>query len=163
MEFNIEDFEVHSLEKCSEKEILKYGLFTDMHQSEYRQVQALSNSDSLMIETSAADFPWSKVAPTNFAKVQTKDMGTALHALLLEPETYDDLILVSSVKGRNAKAFENEVAENPDNIVLTAEEAEQIKIMAGSVSAHPTASKLLALKGNNECSVIVRDKKKALI
>lgn len=136
---------------------IKYGLFTDMHQDEYRQIQALSNSDALMIETSPADFPWSKTAPTNFAKVQTKDMGTALHALLLEPETYDDLILVSSVKGRNTKSFENEVAENPNNIVLTAEEAEQIKIMAGSVSAHPTASKLLKVAGPTECSVIVND------
>lgn len=136
---------------------MKYGLFTGMHQDEYRALPALSNSDATMIQVNPSDYVWSRNAPTNFAKVQTKDMGTALHALLLEPETYDDLILVSSVKGRNTKAFENEVATNPDNIVLTAEEAEQIKIMAGSVMAHPKASKLLALKGNNECSVIVND------
>lgn len=136
---------------------MKYGLFTDMHQDEYRQLPALANSDATMIQVSPPDYIWSKQAPTNFAKVQTKDMGTALHALLLEPETYDDLILVSSVKGRNTKAFEKEVEENPNNIVLTAEEAEQIKIMAGSVSAHPTASKLLKVDGPTECSVIARD------
>jgi exodeoxyribonuclease VIII len=136
---------------------MKYGLFTDIPQEEYRKIDALANSDALMIEKNPSDYVWSKNAPTNFAKVQTKDIGTALHALLLEPETYDDLVIVSSNKGRKTKGFEQEVIDNPNNIVLTQEEAEQVRIMAGSVMAHPRAAQLLQQQGFAECSVIAQD------
>lgn len=136
----------------------KPGLFTDMPQEVYRKVQALANSDAVMIERNPSDYIWSRNAPTNFAKVMAKDIGSALHALLLEPEKYDDMVLVSSVKSRTTKTFEQEIVDNPDKIVLTQEEAEQVKIMSGSVFAHPAASKLLSAKGDNECSIFVTDK-----
>lgn len=142
---------------------MKLGLFTNMAQNEYRAIDALANSDALLIERNPSDYIWSRQAPTNFAKVQTKDVGTALHAALLEPETYDDLVLVSSVKGRQTKTFEQEIADNPNNIVLTAEEAEQVKIMVGSVMAHPTAAQWLNQKGYNECSVLAQDDETGII
>ena len=39
-------------------------------------------------------------------KVGTSDMGTTLHAFLLEPNTYEDQVDVASVKGRNTVAFQ---------------------------------------------------------
>ena len=137
---------------------MKLGLFTDMQQDEYRAVDALANSSATIFERNPSDYIWSKTAPTNYSKVQTKDFGTALHAALLEPETYDDLIFVSSVKGRQTKSFEQEVIDNPDNIVLTAEEAEKVKLMVGSVNAHPAAKILLESQGQAECSVFAEDK-----
>ena len=122
------------------------GLFADMPQEIYRKVPALANSDAVMIERNPGDYIWSRHAPTNFSKVMAKDIGSALHALLLEPEKYNDMVFVSSVKGRQTKTFEQEIIDNPDKIVLTQEEAEQVKIMAGSVFAHPAASKLLSAK-----------------
>lgn len=136
---------------------MKTGLFTDMHQGEYRAIPALANSDAVMIEKNPADYIWSRNAPTNFAKVMAKDIGTALHALLLEPETYEDLIHVSSIKGRQTKTFEQEIIDNPDKIALTQEEAEQVQIMAGSVAAHPSASYWLGMEGNTESSIIIND------
>lgn len=141
-----------------QKSEFKVGLFTDIEQDEYRAIDALANSDAIMIENNPADYIWSRNAPTNFSKVMAKDIGSALHALLLEPEKYDDMIFVSSVKGRQTKTFEQEIVDNPDKIVLTQEEAEQVKIMAGSVFAHPTASKLLSANGDNECSIFIKDK-----
>lgn len=154
MEFNLEDFELDSLPVDQKETGPKLGLFTDIEQDDYRAIDALANSDAIMIENNPADYIWSRNAPTNYSKVQTKDFGTALHCALLEPEKYKDLIFVSSVKGRNTKSFEQEVIDNPDNIVLTADEAEQIDVMVGSVNAHPTASNLLSFDGATECSVI---------
>ena len=136
---------------------MKTGLFTDIPQEEYRAIDALANSSATMIERNPADYIWSSKAPVNHSKVQTKDFGTALHCALLEPAEYEDLIFVSSVKGRNTKSFEQEVIDNPENIVLTADEAEQIKVMVGSVNSHPTAAHLLSQDGMAECSVISYD------
>lgn len=158
MEFNLDDFELdNQAEQQPEIKGPKIGLFTDIEQDEYRAIDALANSDAIMIENNPADYIWSRKAPINHSKVQTKDFGTALHCALLEPKQYDDLIIVSSVKGRQTKAFEQEVIDNPNNIVLTADEAEQIKVMVGSVNAHPTAAHLLSLAGETECSVIAND------
>lgn len=139
------------------------GLFKNMPQSEYRKIPAFANSTAVMIERNPADYIWSQNAPTNHGKVQTKDIGTALHAILLEPETYDDLVLVSSVNGRQTKSFEQEVIDNPDNIVLTAEEAEKVRIMAGSVKAHPVANAYLSLDGDAECSIVAVDENGTLL
>lgn len=136
---------------------MKLGLFTDIEQDDYRAIDALANSDAVMIERNPADYIWSRNAPVNYSKVQTKDFGTALHCALLEPDEYENLVFVSSVKGRNTKSFEQEVIDNPNNIVLTADEAEQIKVMVGSVNAHPTAAHLLSQQGQAECSVIAKD------
>ena len=142
---------------------MKLGLFTDIPQDEYRKIDALANSDAVMIERNPADYIWSRNAPINYSKVQTKDFGTALHCALLEPNEYEDLVFVSSVKGRNTKSFEQEAIDNPDNIVLTADEAEQIKVMVGSVNAHPTAAHLLSHKGQAECSVIANDDERGVL
>lgn len=142
---------------------MKLGLFTDIPQDKYRKIDALANSDAVMIERNPADYIWSRNAPINYSKVQTKDFGTALHCALLEPVEYEDLVFVSSVKGRNTKSFEQEVIDNPDNIVLTADEAEQIKVMVGSVNAHPTAAHLLAQQGQAECSVIANDSERSVL
>lgn len=142
---------------------MKLGLFTDIPQDEYRKIDALANSDAVMIERNPADYIWSRNAPINYSKVQTKDFGTALHCALLEPAEYENLVFVSSVKGRNTKSFEQEVIDNPDNIVLTADEAEQIKVMVGSVNAHPTASHLLSQQGQAECSVISDDSERGVL
>ena len=157
MEFNLEDFELNTNVEQQVDTLPKLGLFTDIEQDEYREIDALANSDAVMIERNPADYIWSRNAPINYSKVQTKDFGTALHCALLEPEKYSDLVFVSSVKGRNTKSFEQEVIDNPDNIVLTADEAEQIKVMVGSVNAPPTPAHFLSQDGMAECSVIAKD------
>lgn len=163
MEFNLEDFDLDSSSVEQKEAGPKLGLFTDIEQDDYRAIDALANSDAIMIENNPADYIWSRNAPTNYSKVQTKDFGTALHCALLEHEKYKDLIFVSSVKGRNTKSFEQEVIDNPDNIVLTADEAEQIDVMVGSVNAHPTAFNWLNSGGINECSVIANDNERNVL
>lgn len=124
---------------------------------DYREADGLANSDALMIADNPSDLIWSKQAPRDLSKAQTTDIGTALHCYLLENERYEDLVFVSSVKGRNTKQFEKEQAENPDRLVITMDEYSQVKKMGDSVFSHPTAKSLLSMVGDCESSVFVND------
>lgn len=126
---------------------------TDLTNDEYRRADGIANSELKLIERNPSDIIWARHAPRDNSKAVTADFGTALHCLLLEPDVFNDLVLVSSVKGRMTKTFEEEQLNNPGNIVLTADEAEKVKIMAASVKAHPMANYLLSLDGDCESSV----------
>ncbi|PHR55932.1 MAG: hypothetical protein COA43_14530 [Robiginitomaculum sp.] len=123
----------------------------------YRAADALANSDAMMIECNPSDFIWSKETPRDNRKASTMDLGTALHCRLLEPEKYTGTIFISSVKGRSTKKFQDEQEENKGKIVITQDEYEHIELMAKSVFAHPSANGLLALTGDCESSVFVKD------
>ena len=124
---------------------------------EYRKMQGVANSDLLMIKKNPSDYPWSKVAPVDYSKIADRDFGTALHTALLEPEKFDNDVLVSSVSGRTTKTFMKEVSDNPDKTVLTEIEAEQIRIMQASALAHPSMSRFLNADGDRESSIFVYD------
>jgi len=124
----------------------------------YRAADGLANSDALMIENNPSDYIWSKKAPRDNRKATTMDIGTALHAAILEPEKYKDSIVVSSVKGRETKKFKEEQDLNGGKIVLTDDERIHIDFMCKSVFAHPSAADMLAIKGDCESSIFVKDK-----
>lgn len=133
------------------------GVF-DLHQNEYRKDCGLANSGALLIARSPSDYVWSKSAPSNAAKSTTGDFGTALHCALLEPEQYNDLVIVTGIKGRTTKGFIELQAENPEHIILTEDEAEQVRIMVASVMAHPAAAFLINADGKCESSMFINDK-----
>lgn len=122
---------------------------------EYREDEALSNHELQIFKNNPSSYIWNKKAPSDPAKADTSDLGTALHAKLLEPETYDDLIIVADVKGRNTVAFSKLQIENPDNIVLTEIEAEQVRIMADSAKHDPMFNIILGCDGQAEASIFV--------
>ena len=124
---------------------------------EYRQHEALSNHELQLFKNNPSTFIWNKFAPSDLNKVGTSDKGTALHDLLLEPETYDDLIIVADVKGRQTQAFQKLQFENPDNIILTEIEAEEVRIMADSATHDPMFKSLLDAEGTCESSIFVTD------
>ena len=130
---------------------------TNMPQSEYRAAEGFANSDLLMIAQNPSDYEWCKKAPQDPSKVEAKDFGTALHAALLEPETFDDAVIVADVKGRNTQTFQRLIIDNPDKVVMTEEEIAKIRIMQASAQCHPAMSLLLNVKGNREASVFVWD------
>lgn len=129
----------------------------NMPHDEYLKADGLSNSEALMVGRSPADYIWSQNAPADPAKVLTRDFGTALHMAILEPERYEDELLVSSVKGRETKTFQQEVTDNPDKIVLTEIEAEKLRIMQASAMAHPVFADIVNKTNNKEVSIFARD------
>lgn len=129
----------------------------NMPDKDYRAAEGVANSELKLIENSQSDYIWSKNAPVDATNNESAQLGTALHCKLLEPERYDDLVLVASVKGRTTKAFQEMQADNPNNIVLTPDEAEKINIMAASVSVHPSASAIINATGDCESSIFATD------
>ena len=91
-------------------------MIKNISMQEYRDDPALSNHELQIFRGNPSNYIWNKNAPQDPAKATTSEIGTALHALLLEPDTYDDLIIVSDVKGRITVAFQKLQLENPDNI-----------------------------------------------
>jgi hypothetical protein len=84
-------------------------------------------------------------------------MGTALHTAVLEPELWDSTIAVPpqsfdrrSKAGRELAAeFERESA---GKVVLSPDDADQVRRMADAVRKHPAARFLLELPGRREAS-----------
>lgn len=131
----------------------------NMSHSDYLKAGGLSNGQLQMLGRSPADFIWSKNAPSDPRKAGTADFGTALHLALLEPEIFNESVLVSSMKARASQGFTKEVMENPELTVLTEIEAEQIRIMQASAMAHPIFAKIIANKYPTEVSIFAGDRK----
>jgi exodeoxyribonuclease VIII len=69
-----------------------------MTQEEYRAVDALSNSELQLIARSPSEIEWSRNAPVDNTKTAAFDFGTALHAALLEPDTFNDSVRPLSLR-----------------------------------------------------------------
>lgn len=84
-------------------------------------------------------------------------MGTALHTAVLEPELWDATVAVPPhAFDRRTKAGKELAAEfereSAGKIVLSPEDADQVRRMADAVRSHPAASFLLELPGRREAS-----------
>ena len=89
-------------------------------------------------------------------------MGTALHTAVLEPELWDETIAVPpQAFDRRSKAGKELAAEfereSAGKIVLSPEDADQVRRMADAVRKHPAAGFLLELPGRREASYTWKD------
>jgi hypothetical protein len=89
-------------------------------------------------------------------------MGTALHTAVLEPELWDATIAVPPHSfDRRTKAGKELAAEfereSAGKIVLSPEDADQVRRMADQVRKHPAAGFLLELPGRREASYTWKD------
>ncbi len=133
-----------------------------INDTEYRKLDAVANSTLLLMQHNPSDVEWLKHAPTDVTKAAAADFGKALHAAILEPEKFDDAVYISSVAGRTTKTFSKDIEENPDKIVLTESEAQQIRIMQASGMAHPAFAACLNAESFKESSIIVHDKERGI-
>ena len=138
-------------------EITEHLGFLKIPMDEYRKAKGLANSELQIFKNNPSSYIWNKTAPQDKRKASTADFGTSLHTSLLESELYEDSIIVSSTKGREAAAFAKDQAQNPDKIVLTDNEYKQISIMTESAKCDPMFKRLLDAKGDCEVSIFVDD------
>lgn len=136
---------------------MEYGLF-DISDSDYRALPALSNHELQLFAKDPSLYAWNKSAPVDPNKSATAEFGKALHVMILEPENFDDKIMVSSFKGKTAQGFIKEQVENPDKIVVTETELDQLKVMKLSAMANPMFKRIMeADGGKGEQSIVVHD------
>ena len=88
-------------------------------------------------------------------------LGTALHAALLEPERFCDLVAVAPLVDRRTKAgrerWDQFEAEASGRTVISGDQELLARVMANAVRRNKFAAQLLAAPGRNEATFRVRD------
>jgi exodeoxyribonuclease VIII len=138
---------------------MKPGIYFDIPNEEYHADEGVSKSTLDMVDKSPALIPWHREAPVDTEKLAALDMGTAVHCALLEPDEFNKRFILAPKFNRrsNAGKAQEEVflndCEGSGKTVLDYEQHRKIKLMAGSIYAHPAARKLLDMPGYSEASI----------
>lgn len=143
---------------------MKSSIYYDLSNAEYHASEGISNSGLGLIDESPATYIWHRNAPVDEDKLNSLDLGSALHCLLLEPDTYEQRYMVApevnrrTTKGREEEAEFMAGAKELGRQVLTFEDHHKLNIMRDSVMAHPNAKWLLEADGHAEASIYWTDK-----
>jgi hypothetical protein len=126
---------------------------------DYHHLKAVSPSQIKILKRSPLHYYDQFLAEDRVKKPPTDAMlkGTALHTAILEPDLWDSTIAVpphsfdrrTKVGKELAAEFERESA---GKIVLSPEDADEVRRMADAVRKHPAAGFLLELPGRREAS-----------
>lgn len=122
----------------------------DVQNDEYHAHHAcVSHSMLEVFRTSPLTYAARFVYGTMSAPAPTESMclGTALHALVLEPDRFDEIVIVSPAVDRRTKDGKAQWSEFQSicngRVVISEEQNRTITKMAKSILAHPEASKLI--------------------
>lgn len=131
----------------------------DLSNEDYHHLKAVSPSHIKVLKRSPLHYFDQFLAEDREKKPPTPAMlkGTALHTAILEPQLWDTTIAVpphafdrrTKVARERAEAFE---AESTGRIVLSPDDANEVRRMADAVRKHPAARFLLDLPGRCEAS-----------
>lgn len=134
------------------------GYYTDLSNEDYHRGSGISKSQLDLIRKSPALLQWAKAAPEDEEKKTALNVGDAVHAILLEPDRFDDEYAIGPADApRNTKAGKEKWAEFEASLngqaVLTAEEGRKVSLIRESVLAHPHARWLVEAEGDAEASI----------
>lgn len=137
-------------------ELARKGCFvTEMPNAAYHAYEGISKSGLDVINRSPAHFRYGARREPSRAMV----IGTAIHAALLEPETFHNMyVLLRDVKDRRQSEYKAAVKVHGEELVLVSSEADNVAGMQESVRAQPEACKALdTLTGFTELSAFIED------
>ncbi|MCP4365445.1 MAG: hypothetical protein GY800_09135 [Planctomycetes bacterium] len=116
---------------------------------EYRKLEGVNKSTLDLINKAPGLVQWMRDCPEDTAKKNAGIFGNAFHTLVLEPEKFEKKYIVAPKIDKRTKAGKEEYQEfssqSKGKIILDQEEMHQLKLMQGSVMAHPEARKLIEL------------------
>ena len=125
------------------------GFYIDgLSNANYHASNAYSKSSLDIVNRDPSLLEWAKNAPEDESKKDGLIFGSAFHTMVLEPHLFDSEYIVMpqlNLRTNEGKAKKAEIeadAKAKNKALLTAEQMEQLKLMRGSVFAHPTAKKL---------------------
>ena len=108
----------------------------------------------------ASDLKALRKSPLHCHEREDGDSGRALramHALLLEPEVFDEDFVVFEGKARRGKAYEAFAAEHEGYTILNQREEEAARSVVEGVLRHPVARRLLNERGESEVTLTWTD------
>lgn len=132
-----------------------------MPNSDYHEDAAIGKSTLDLIHRDPHLVEWARKAPTDTSKSEALNFGSALHSMLLEPDTISTDYVVAPKFDMRTNAGKAEYAEfasaNKAKTILSADEYKQLQMMFESVMAHPQASELITASGKVEQSLFWKD------
>lgn len=132
-----------------------FGVHYGIPDEQYHSIKAVSNSLMKNVQQSMAHF---KAAFDGAAKEQTPAMRTGwlLHLAILQPTVFKEKIFIHTKTKTNAtKAFEQDVLDNPDKVVLLQKDIELVTNMANAILENKIA-KAAITGGQTEVTVFAK-------
>lgn len=121
-----------------------------MTNEDYHAHPAISSSKIKLLYDDPYAVEWLSKSPQDSEKTAALDIGSAVHAALLEPELYErdyvvmpDLNLRTNAGKAEKKAF---IEKHAGINIITAQDHIKISYIVSSVLAHPQAAKLIKQK-----------------
>lgn len=144
------------------------GLFPDIPNADYHGGRGISKSGLDLIARSPLHYKFARDSANDNGPTAAQRIGSAAHAMILEPQTFADLYAVAPDVDRRTKAGKETwaefVAENDGKDLLTETEMDQLERMRDAVMAHPAAAGLLtSVPGMAEVSAYWRDPDTGLV
>lgn len=138
------------------------GFYEGISNDEYHAGPEVSKTTLDQINQSPAQVPWYRTAPEDKEKSDALNLGDALHALLLEPDRFNEgFYAVTQPVERRSNAGKQRwaaiQAEAGDKPILMPEDLRKLYLMRDSVMAHPDARTFLEADGHAEPSMYWRD------
>lgn len=140
--------------------MLADGYYKSLPIEEYIKEPGLSKSGLSDLWVSPAHYKARQLEPKKFAAA---DLGSAVHALVLEPERAESIIVTPPVEvlGKNGAKSTNSYKEwvglqDKGALILSADEYDAAQSMREAVLTHPRAAELLS-NGNPEVSMFWTD------
>lgn len=141
-----------------ERPLFVPGLFLEMPAEQYHGIEAMSASGAKKMLRSPMHYKLMRDQPSE--PTAAMQFGTAVHAGVLEPETFANVVAVLPEVNRRTTIGKAAIAEftrlNPGRILLDAEEYARVRACIAAVWAHPGAAKLLD-GGERELSLMWHD------
>lgn len=144
-----------------ERKNLMSEIINDLPLKEYLTHKAMSKSKLDLFARDENLLSWQLNCPTDEDKLKVFDFGTAMHAILLEPHKIEsDYAVMPKYNLRTNLGKQNKAdfeADNADKQILTSDDYKKLKLMFGSVMAHPSARKIIQSGGPVEQSFFWTD------
>lgn len=136
-------------------------IIENLSNEEYHKRSEISSTQLSLINKDIFALEWMRKAPVDHNKMATLDFGTAMHAILLEPELLKtDFVVMPKFNLRtNAGKEEKEqfLKENEGKTILTSDERDKLDMLYKSVMAHPVARSIIESEGIAEASLTWQD------
>ena len=130
-----------------------HGFIEDMPNDDYHKSDGISKTGLDKIERSPAHYRW----PEKRNSTRNMEIGTAIHAAILEPVRFDSEYCLSDSNKRTEKAYKDDAKIHTGELTLTKNEAEHVMGMRESVEADYLAMKHLREDGRPELSAFCTD------
>ena len=118
--------------------------------AEYQRIASVNWSSLKDLRKSPLHYKWALEHPLE--DTDTFMVGRAVHLAVLEPERYEDEVVIWDGGARKGGAWKDFKAEHEGRIILKPEDDDECRAMADAVRAHPAAAPLL-VEGKSEVTI----------